>query len=65
MTVSDPTTYQVLINLTSEQYSKMLERANAAGYGTVQEYFIHLGEPAPLTASSKVIHSVEPKEKVK
>lgn len=64
MTIADPTTYQVVIDLTAEQYQKMLERANAAGYGTVQQYFINLGEPA-VKASEKVVHSVVPEEKKK
>lgn len=65
MTVSDPTSYQVVVDMPAEKYFELLQRANAAGFGTVQEYLLNLGEPKKLTPSAAVIHTVEEKGKGK
>ena len=58
MTIADPERYQIVLDVTAEEYADLLRRANEANHSTVQSFLKAAGKPNPVVPSKKVIHTV-------
>jgi len=63
MSVSNPTSYQIVLTVDAAKYEELLKEAQATNHSSIESYLLAAGRPAPkMVPADTVFHSV-PDEK--